>query len=282
MRTDADDQILRGVAATCTASFLDQDGDVSAASGTVTCTITRADGTAIATGRSTTTASNVHSVALTASETATLDLLTLSWLDAGTARTTTTVEVVGGYYFTVAQARSSDPALADAAKWSDADIKAARRLVADEFERICHVAFVPRYRRETFRLDAASDVLWLPQARPTSVRAVTVDGTAQSDLSDIELVSWGALRWPAGWTAGVEIVVGWESGYPAVPARIREVAIRRCRSLLGLSRSPMPDRQARFMIEEGRTVAFSGAYADKTGDDEVDSVLARYTESGPV
>ena len=59
-------------------------------------------------------------------------------------------------------------------------------------------------------------------------------------------------------------------------APVRAMVARRARYRLGLSTSPDQDRQARFVVQDGATIGFAQASAWRTGDDEVDSVYARF------
>jgi hypothetical protein len=283
----ADQRVLAGVAATINVSLVDQDGVAAAAVGTITVTITRADGTVIATGRSTSagTGTGAFTAALTATETASLDTLTCSWLDGGVARLTTVVEVVGGYWFSVADARSAEGSLQDTSKYPTAAIVAVRRYVEDEFERIMGVAGVPRYRRLSIRGSNRSDLV-LPDVAIRALREVTIyDGTTFSVSERAALIQRdeGVLtmvgsNWPT-W----DVTVGYEHGLDRPPGNGKAMAIRRARRLLNQARSPLPDdvQSMRFVMQDGQTIGLNTAGKWRTGDDVIDSYLASFGRRTP-
>lgn len=283
----ADQRIAKGVAATLSYQFVDADGTVAAPAGTVTVGITRADGTVlVAAGTPTVGATSApRTYALTAANNLLLDLLTVTWTDAGdTSAHTTLVEVVGGYYFSVARARAAEPSLQDTVKYSAADVEAKRREVEDEAEDICGVAFVPRYRYVT--LDGTgTSCLFLPDTLPRTLRSVTVSGTAwtQDQLDDVMLSGAGRLALDSGvWTYGRgTVVVGYEHGYDRPPTGLAAAALTRLRSRLNMAKSDIPDRAERYVGTEGGVFALSMPGQFKTGLPDVDAVYERYSMRVP-
>src|ERR1051326_666530 len=145
-RAGADQRIPVRVSAGLSFQYVDGTG-AKANPGTVTVGVTKADGTVVVAAGAATTgtgpAPGVYTLAAASNQS--LELLTASWrLTDGTVFTTL-VEVVGGFYFTIDDARSSDPPLADTGKYPDADIDERRREVEEEIEDICDRSFVPRY-----------------------------------------------------------------------------------------------------------------------------------------
>src|SRR5687767_3322430 len=105
------DRILRGTTATVSATFSVDGTGVDPVPDTATVQITRDNGTVLV---ATTLAASVtgqpgkFEFALTTAETALLDTLTATWVSSlGTVETT--IEVVGGFLFTIAQARAMPP-----------------------------------------------------------------------------------------------------------------------------------------------------------------------------
>lgn len=178
------DRILQSTASTIQVTF-NVDGVPTTSATAVTVTITRDDGTAMVTNAATTAGAGtgVYQYTLTAAQTAQLDVLTAAWSGTitGNAQTLkTTVEIVGGFMFTIDQART---AMGDATL-SAAKIAEARTYAETELEGELNYAVVPRYARDT-PIAGPSYGLWL---RPflRSVRGATVAGVA---LTSTELTS---------------------------------------------------------------------------------------------
>jgi hypothetical protein len=272
-------RILRGTQATISYTHRDADGSPVEVAG-VTVGIRRADETdLVPSGTATVKEGKEHRYALTPKQTSLLDQLTATWTVDGASHETV-VEVVGGFYFSVQDVRAADRSLEDPGRYPASDLLATRQEVEDEFERICGVAFVPRYRRVT--IDGSDRaVVSLPSRRLRAVRDVVVGGVAwtTTDLSDVR---WGAGITRADGTlfpAGVRnITVGYEHGWSEPPSEIRRAALTRLRSRLNFSRSAIPDRATSFSVAEGGTYRLDTAGRSKTGIDEVDAALARYTE----
>lgn len=285
-----DQRILAGSAATLSWQYLDQDGE-PADPGTVTVGVTRADGTAVvATGTATTgTGANPREVSLTPTQTATLDLLTATW-----TRTTDSVEyhtriaVVGGFYFTLAAARASDPVLADDVKYTAAVIQAARSEIENEFEAICEVAFVPSHRRETLDGPGTGQLL-LPTPLPRRVLAVTEladDGTETAwpaaDIAAIRPDETGLVFSPRTFPCGNRnVIVAWEHGWDQPPPDVRQAALLRLRHRVTRPRSAVPDRATTFQIEGGNVYRLDTANARGTGIPDIDAVLDRFSWATP-
>lgn len=236
MPVAATQRVLQGVAATVEVTLFDQDGVATAAAGDVTAEVTRADGTTlVAAGAATTSGgTGVYRLALDADDTANLDLLTVTWTDDGDDSThTTTVEIVGGYYVSVADIRAAKN-LSDTSKFTNPELIAARRWFEDKFERATGVAWVPRYTRlvvdGTGGYTLPVDVMQIRAVR--SVRAYTSvdDYTAYTadELADLGIDTWGQLRrlYLGTFTAGAKnYVLEIEHGYDAPPADVKEAAI---------------------------------------------------------
>ena len=288
----ADQRILRGVSATLSWQNVGGDGEVAAPSGAVTVGVTRDDGTVlVAPGAATTgTGSGPRTYALAASDNTLLDLLTATWTDAGDGSTHTTyVEVVGGYYFSIAEARASDATLADAAKYPDATIVEVRREVEEEFERICDVAFVPRYGSQIVSGTNQSSFL-LDQNAVRSVRSVwsysdttnytawTATEIASLHTEDGRVTSRTGVPFTYG---AVNLRIAYEHGLSRPPAEVKRAALQRLRDRLNQAKTGIPDRATSFAVAEGGTYRLDQAGPYKTGMPNVDATLARWSHRIP-
>lgn len=268
-------QHLLGAPATLAAVIRDETGEPDDSVTGVTVTVTRADGTALATAQAATNgADGSWTYALTASQAATLDVLTATWSASSVVRATTYHEIVGGFLFSLAEARAADRAFAEN-RFRDERILATRAEVDAEFTDICGVSFVPRYTVEKFSGNNGCALVLAPESR--TVRRVVIDGTAQ-DLASFTVSPAGILTTTTGlFPYGHQnIEVHYEHGYQVVPDPIRAIAIRRALERLTAERSAIPDRATSFSVAEGGTYRLDTAGARKTGNPDIDAVLARY------
>jgi hypothetical protein len=263
-------RVLRGTSATVEVEWLDSEGS-AVPPPTVTVGVTRANGTVLVPA-GTVTAPN-GSYTLTPAQTALLDELTLTWTSVDSVRTAT-VEVVGGFYFSLAQARSVDRSLEDVSRYPTAEVLATRQEVEEEFEAICEVSFVPRFRRAVLRGRV------LPDPLVRRIRSVSVGGVAYT-AAQVAAVSFdpaGVVNLP---TRG-EAVIEYEHGWDAPPADLRRAAITRLRSRLNAAKSAIPERATSFSFTEGGGYRLDTPGEHKTGIPDVDAVLERYQHRSPV
>jgi hypothetical protein len=285
-------RILQGAPGTLTVTLADQDGSPVDAVGMLTVGVTQADGTVVlAAGTGTTHGSTgVYTAALTAAQTASLNLLAATWTDAGNGRIVTSKhEIVGGFFFSLAEARASnDGLIADTAKYPSADILTARQEVEEEAEEICDLAFVPRYCRET--LDGiATPEITLKHGMVRAVRSVRIypvtGGTAftaftAAQLAALRIDEDGTLhRTDFGFfdEGRGNIVIEYEHGYSTPPADVRRAALTRLRSRLNLDKGGINDRATTYTAENGQSYKLSTADAYRTGYPEVDAAYERYS-----
>lgn len=296
-------RIQVGAAASLSVQFLDQDGEPTAAVGAVTVDVARADGTAIATGAATTTTAGpppIYNYALSAANNARLDLLTLTWKDAGVARTTSNVDVVGGYYWTVAELRAFDSKI-DNNLATDAAIRAIRREVEDTCERITGCAWVPRYRRKNYSIDAGQPArasgwvskLLIDEWNPRTIRSARVytDATTYTSFTNAELAAiipreWGALE--RGDTGAWQVSAGGtvleiEHGYDRPSSDIKHASMTHARYLCYRERTGIPDRATSWTPAEGGfyQIATPGVGPFETGLPDVDAVYKRASVKVP-
>lgn len=287
----AAERIHQGASATITATLRDQHGEPAAPSGTVTVGVTQADGTVVLAAGTATTSGGVGivTVGVPASATADLGVLTATWTDGGdSSQTVTAHEIVGGFYATVADLRSADEVFADRARYPDAVLRDARHVVEVEFETVCGVAFVPRYRRFRVPCRGHGDRIFIERMLRRVLSARRYTTATDYDAIDPVMVaaippSDGGDAWLAdGWPTG-ELVVECEVGYDRPPAdvlgafwtRVRDVANRRSRGL--------PDRTSSFTSAENGTFSLivPGQRGAVTGIPDVDVVLDRYSPKAP-
>lgn len=252
--------------------------------GDCTVTLKRLDGTTVATATAAHPGVGTYTYAVP--EQANLDSLTLDWagtLAGAPVSVRDFVEIVGGFLFSLSEARAAHSGLTSTTTYPPATLAARRIEVEQECERICRQAFVPRFARETLsgnnstRLAAGHTML-------RSVRAVTVAGVAWAapDAAAVGVSDHGILTRPAGalWPAGVgNIVIEYEHGWDHPPEEIRQAAILRLRSRIGQTTSSVPDRATNFTIAEGGTYRLSMPGKDQTGVPEVDGPYQRYTRA---
>lgn len=279
-----DQRIYRGVAASLSARSRSQDGEPVAFSGAPTVSVTAADGTLITSG--TATGTDPATFALSAAQTADLDVLTVTWTDGSTV-ITTVVEIVGAVYFTVADARAFGKPLDNSTDFPDAKILDYRAAVESEAEAIMRRAFVPKYRHVTLT-GRGVDRLLLPDDMIRSVRSIgewdtdktVLTAYAAGDLVALSVESWGAITRTNGgvFTSGdANVVVGYEYGADGPPRELKEAMLLRLRTLLAAPRSGISDRALSFTDSGGTTtrLATAGMAGWETGIPDVDAVYKR-------
>lgn len=282
-------RILVGTAASLTSYKLDSTGE-PANPGTVTVTVTRADGTTVANGAATTEASDYKlTYSLSAANNSQLDWLKAVWTDAGDSTSWTTYhEVVGGFYFTTARAREIDPTIT-AYDYSAETITLLRDELEREFEspQACHRGFVPRFMRERLEGDGDSDDLWLTMPdlrRVRSVLAVDVDGATWEPFSADTIAaippSVDGIACVEGYVwPDCPIIIEYEYGLDRAPSDLQRAMVRRLRYLAGQPTSGVPDRATTFSAgNNGGTygLAVEGRAGFITAMPDVDLLIKRY------
>lgn len=198
--------------------------------------------------------------------------------DGGIAVDTDQFEVVGGYLFSIPEARESDEALT-ADRYAAEEIRHYREVVEDEFERIAGRSFVPRTKHiPVGDVPGCGDFLPLLDVRTITV----VGGTSDGVELEFERVGPFAVmpELPADEATGVVDATGIDVAYGFVraPEDVRRVGMVRLRYLLAAERSGIPDRATTFQPAEGGTytLATPGRGESRTGIPEVDAVLNDY------
>lgn len=283
----ADQRIAKGIASSLRWASVDEYGDEAPAGAAPTVTVTRSAGTTVVTNSSATLESGttgIYAKQLTAAQVGDLDVLTVVWSVNGVEVARTTVEVVGRFFFTVADLRNSHSTfLSQTSTWTSPVLAYYRDLAEREAEWICGRAFVPRFRRVV--LDGPADqFVLLPDADVRSIVAVYEDGTAFTvdQLAELKLYSAGRLERAAGdiWPWGQEnFVFAYQHGLDVPPPEVRHASLVRAQELafLGGPNGTAIPRRATSMTTDGTTIQLDRAGRLKTGNPDVDAVYERWS-----
>lgn len=255
------------------------------ATGAVTYSVKRLDGTVVASGSASGPAPT-GTYTFTVPAQTQVDTLTVDWTGLVAGATVTArdiVEIVGGYLFGLAEARAQPPAL-DTIKWPTAKLAQKRIGVETECEEICGQAFVPRFARVQFTLDGDTrgttlvNKLTLPHIGVRTLRACTVDGVTQS-VAGLTVSQSGVLRgltW-AGVATGTSVIVEYEYGMDYPPEDLKDAAMLRLRSRLSAGDTGVPQRALSFSVADGGVYRLSTPSGKKTGIPDVDGPYERWT-----
>lgn len=286
------DKVLRNTAATITVTFYN---GVSAAEadGAVTVTAKKADGTTLFTTSATNDpAVGVYSVVLPPQ--AQLNIITLVWAGTFTGTPITiesVVEIVGGFYFSIAELRAYDTALLNTTKYPTQALVDARAYVEAEFEDICERAFVPRFHSESGLVaDRDSGLIWTEMPEVINILTLKVNGVDQigwvnSNYFKRDKYSARALVPSDDARAtmyATDITAEYEYGMTRVPLPIKQKALKRAKQILMGQNSTMDERATTMLIPDVGTVnlATPGLRGSETGVPDIDVVLWRYKISG--
>ncbi len=278
-------RILRGTAATLTFQGRDSDGE-PADPGTVTVGVTNSAGdTVIAAGTATTTPAadgTQRTVALTAAQTATLDVLYATWTVSGTAIATTRHDIVGGFYMAIDDLRAAEPSTATAPDLIQ--FRQARTYVETFIEQACGKAFVPRFDVALIPGNRTCH-LTLPRWYVRRVRWLRLwaSNTESTDFTDtacaaIRASADGVLHLDQT-TDGYQVEVGFEHGTDAPPADVAREAIRFARNQVHRPATrALPEAATSLRLDNGSfvTLATPGVGNWHTGITSVDDMLRRY------
>lgn len=228
--------------------------------GTVTVTITRADGTVLATSAATTgSGTNARTCTLSVAQTAVLDRLSVNWLVSGTVVATTEVDVVASPWFSNAELRVAETGLSDQNKYDAAKITLARLQVEAFIEGLTHRRWVPGYTLETLPgVSGRNLVVRHPDVR--SVRSAALyDDLATSATETLAAGELAAIppspsgivtRYSNSWCARW-VRIGYEHGLRVPPPDLKRAAMRLCRELLiNDVKGQVPDNATNFQSNE--------------------------------
>lgn len=286
-------QVVRGTTPTVSVEFY-VDG-VLADPGVTTVSVVGLDGSAIVTDAATSGTGAVARTYTLAGPLADLDVLTVTWQSATYGTLTQTVEVVGDLLFSLREARRYDGgAMANTSSYPAAMLEQARVRIAEDFERICGVAFMPRVRQVDVGVYVSRQLL-LPDLRVLAVRSIETRAAHETAWTAIDSGDLAAVRILPGGVLGLSNAVPYghasarvtyEYGWERVPEEIRRAA------LMVLRHTTVPDdigpRVTSFTGEMGTTAyATAGRVSNNLsafphyGIPPVDAALARYTERVP-
>lgn len=250
-------RVVAGTAANLSWQLIDGTGE-PANPGTVTVTVTRADGTVIVTGGATSGATTAaRTYALTAAQTATLDRLTVLWVASGVTLATTEVDVVAAPWFSNDELRVAYAGLGVTA-FPAATVSTARLQAEAFLEDRCGRRFVPGYDLVTIP-GAAGMNLVLPGVDVRTIRSAALyddpSSTATETLSAGEIaaipksasgvISRYSGTWSARW-----VKVGFEHGMVAPPLDMKAAAMLLTQHLLMAPKSQIPDNATSWQSVE--------------------------------
>lgn len=285
-------RVLQTTQVTLSHTFV-ADGVPTDAAGDVTYTLKRLDGTAVINGTATHPGgAGLYRFVLPQAQTNALDAYTLDWVGSfggAAVRVRDFVEVVGGWLFSLSDARSMPPSLS-AVTYPDAMLAAKRTTVELACEQITNVSHVPRFKRFTLNgrggPGLATPVLFL-----RAVRAMTVNGTVYTSdqltalgYNDAGVITMNSQGLPYGcWPYGQgNIVVEVEYGQDYPPEDLAEAAIVHMRSRLTAGDTSVPYRAISFTSTEGGVYRLSTPGKRRTGIPFVDAAYeANSIEMGP-
>lgn len=286
-------RIRQSTAATLRVVFTDEYGEPDART-TVTVGVARANGDVLIAAGTATVAGTGDDVGefsyqLTPAETSVLDELTATWHDGDNdVDWTTRHRIVGGFMFSIAEARAFDEVLNDSGKYPAALMASKRAEVENEAEWICDRAFVPSYARVTVDGDG-TDRLHVGLHDLRSIRSIsvydTLNGTpvefTAGELAQLSLLPGGVLRRTDGGVFAFgtsNVIVEAEFGLDGPDEMMVAAAITRLKSRLSAPRSGLPERTRSWTDAKGNSYTFTGPDAYRTGVDSVDAVYARHSK----
>ncbi len=290
-------RVLRTSAAVLSHQF--EVGETPTDSGsTVTVAVTDANSTAVTSGNASSAGVGTGSYLFALPGQSALKQLDVAWSASILATSVVQVddvEIVGGFFFSLAQGRASDASLADTVKYPTTDLDAARLQTEEECELICDRTFVPRYARVVVDGSGETDLL-LPHPDPDrtvegagvrTIRRVSMAPRADETFVDFTTAEKAALKVTDdgllqrldgnSFTAGFKnVVVEYEYGWDSPPAELVQATLTRFRSRLNMNKSAVPDRASSFTANAGGTYRLTLPTAYSTGIPAVDAVYARY------
>lgn len=274
-------RVLRTAKATLSRTFY-LDEVATDATGAVAVAVTRLDGTAVESGTATSMGGGVYEYAFTGRDV--LDELVLTWSATvggdAIVLDQDRIEIVGGFYFGLAEARNIDRVLTDTTKFPTADLIGHRIATENECERITGQAWVPRFSRETLSGDG-STTLKLGRPLVRVVRSVAVAGFAQIGYEPSDL---GLLYLSTGWPRGHNnVIIEYEHGHDRPDPEIVRGAKLRFKSIALEGRSALPDRAERVVTvdQAGGSVVYGQPGVDKTGIPAVDAIYRAFPAPQP-
>lgn len=227
-----------------------------------------------------------------------LDAYTVTWtgtLAAGPYVDTDVIEVAGGpgRYFTVADLRGFDRAMADTVKYTPDAIERARVYAEQRLDACAEVAFVPRARRARVDLRTrgyrtAGEVrsLRLPDAEVREVYAVTVTTDSGATVTEYEAAQYvldealgGLLLVDSDAWQGEYADVWYSHGLDYPPEPVRRAAMML--AVDQLAPSSLSPRATSLATDMGNFRLSTADRSGSTGIPEVDAVCAAFGRQRP-
>jgi len=282
---------LRATAVTLSWQGADQYGEPDDP-GSVTVQVVNSAGTVVKAALTATdgTGNNPRTIDLTVAETADVDTLTATWTVSGTTVAVTEHDIVGGFLFSIVDARGTEKSTANTSRDDELAARFARDVTEWKFEDLCGQAFVPRFHVERIRCIPGGrslklsfpnlrEVRWANQISNGTSTALTDDECAEIPADEVGV----AVRQTSSWSCGVDVEIGYVYGMIAPPADVRREAMVLFRSELNKARSGVPDRALSYTDPSGTSYQLGrvGTEWRPTGIDSVDEVLRRYDERVP-
>lgn len=270
------DRLLIGQPGTLYATW-ERDGE-PVSPGSVTVTITRdSDGSTLLSDGAAVVQGATASLLLTPAQTASLDLYTAVWIATDGSSLTTYAEVVGGYHFSIRQARLRAP-LQDVQAYPTDALLYYRTLAEMALERVCGVAFVPRYSRDEAR-SATIGTLSLPRRRITQVLQITLasDEGPQPipSLAGLRVQQGGQVWLPALWNFwSFPIFVAYLHGYDYCDPRVSRASLELARRWV--IESPWDERMTAYRQRDGGQMEILTATGSAFDIPEVEAVAEIY------
>jgi hypothetical protein len=299
-------RVLRTAATTITHVFYAPGTEtLTDPTGTPTYVVTDAAGATVTSGNGTVVGGGTGEVTVALAGQANLDLLTVAITATVAGASLTeydTVEVVGGFFFGLAEGRASDEQLGDTERYPTWLLERARAATEYECEQICDRAFVQRYAYVTLDGTGTSQLILDGPGEDRSFRdfvslrslsmSTEVDGTftafTAGELADVAVAQDGTMRRASGdaFTAGWSNVrAGYVYGSSrGLPVDLKLATLTRFRTWCNVFRSGVPDRTTSFSTADGSTFRFAPEAAYRTGIPSVDAAYTRYSfrdRSGP-
>jgi hypothetical protein len=280
------DRVLRGTAATVYLTLAIDGTATDPTPDTAIVSATRADGTVLQAPIAAADAGEGRfGFTFSTSQTALLDTVTLTWTAsvAGIEQTfQTTVEIVGGFLFSINEARARG--LTDTTAYPAETIVRKRTLIEQRLEKACGVAFVPRYALQTWY--GAGDYVLSPQwPMPYTIRSVTRGTTPVTPAGSAAWIQGGNFQLSSGWSYRAEsVTIGYEHGHLALPEPARDAALDEAVLSLSQASSGQDPRIASYSTDDGSvryfdpgatgTAGFSSQLANQFVNDWNMSVFA--------
>lgn len=294
-----DRRVRKGATDTLTALFYDG-GETIVDKGVVTYSVASDLGTVLQSGTATNTA-GTYTFPLGTTATAAIDRLTVTWTS-GTEVQQTFVEVVGGFYFDLAELRASQD-LSSAVTYPTERLRGARQWIETIIDSAVSTSFVRRYNRELLNFASDSALRYVGARRgsfsPTSTTVVLRDRPFIQTLLSISiggvaltapqlalvtvdegnrLVTTDGLAWPGGFGL---VDVRYEAGFTdTCPSDLHDVALQaaRWRLMSTDGASGIPSRATSLTNEFGNVQLSTAGNRRPTGIPDVDAVIMSYAD----